>query len=70
MLTRQLNTEEDLPEEELMNYDVASLTRFYEMFFGAGLGGLVIIVGLIIYIMKKKHHRSNPMGIMIHLLVT
>jgi hypothetical protein len=60
----------DIPEGEVRNYDIASLTRFYNMFFGAGTGGLLIMLGLVIYIMKKKHHRSNPMGIIIHLLFT
>ena len=70
MISKFEKQQDDLPEDEIRNYDIATLTRFYNMFFGAGIGGLLIMLCLVIYIMKKKHHRSNPMGIIIHLLFT
>ncbi len=64
--------EEDLPEEIKEDnkgvMDIVSLGKYYNMFFGTGFAGLVIIVGLIVYIIRSKYQRSSPMGIMLHML--
>lgn len=64
-----INISNPLDTRGKIGVDALQYGRYYNTFFASGFAGLVILLGLLVFIVVKKYQRTNPIGIMFNLLI-